>query len=132
MRWRKLHRFTALAWLAGLVHALGEGTDAGQLWFLAMVAVVAVPALALLATRLARSGGGAVGRTAGEAASDLEEPPVGPDVDHGRGSDRRLPAPALMNVSADGEHRALALDRRQDRLAAEVVAVGLVHVSLRR
>ncbi|MGN6871359.1 MAG: hypothetical protein ACTHMY_23425 [Solirubrobacteraceae bacterium] len=55
-RWRKLHRFTALAWLAGLVHALGEGTDAGQVWFLAMIAVVVVPALALLATRLARSG----------------------------------------------------------------------------
>ena len=48
VRWRKLHRFTALAWLAGLVHALGEGTDAGQLWFLAMIALVAVPALALL------------------------------------------------------------------------------------
>jgi methionine sulfoxide reductase heme-binding subunit len=58
-RWRRLHRFTALAWLAGLAHALGEGTDAGQLWFLAMVALVAVPALALLATRLARSGAGA-------------------------------------------------------------------------
>jgi len=56
VRWRKLHRFTALAWLLGLGHALGEGTDAGQLWFLAMVAVVAIPALALLATRLARSG----------------------------------------------------------------------------
>jgi len=61
VRWRKLHRFTALAWLAGLVHALGEGTDAGQLWFLAMVALVAIPALALLATRLARSGGAPVG-----------------------------------------------------------------------
>ena len=51
-RWRKLHRFTALAWLAGLGHALGEGTDAGQVWFLAMLAVVAIPALALLATRV--------------------------------------------------------------------------------
>src|SRR5205807_8929120 len=56
VRWRKLHRFTALAWLAGLVHALGEGTDAGQLWFLAMLALVAIPALGLLATRLASSG----------------------------------------------------------------------------
>ena len=56
-RWRKLHRFTALAWLAGLAHALGEGTDAGQLWFLAMIALVAMPALGLLSTRLARSGG---------------------------------------------------------------------------
>jgi sulfoxide reductase heme-binding subunit YedZ len=50
-RWRKLHRFTALAWLAGLVHSLGEGSDAGQIWFLAMIAIVVVPALALLAVR---------------------------------------------------------------------------------
>ncbi len=61
-RWRVLHRFTALAWALGLVHSLGEGTDAGQLWFLAMVAIVTVPALALLAVRglkasLARSSG---------------------------------------------------------------------------
>ncbi len=54
-RWRKLHRFTALMWLFGLVHGLGEGTDAGQIWFLAMLAIVAIPALALLATRLAGS-----------------------------------------------------------------------------
>jgi len=50
-RWAKLHRFTALAWILGLVHSLGEGTDAGQTWFLAMTAIVVVPALALLATR---------------------------------------------------------------------------------
>jgi sulfoxide reductase heme-binding subunit YedZ len=50
-RWRKLHRFTALVWLAGLVHSLGEGTDAGQLWFLAMIAIVALPAILLLFTR---------------------------------------------------------------------------------
>jgi methionine sulfoxide reductase heme-binding subunit len=56
VRWRKLHRFTALAWIIGLAHALGEGTDAGQLWFLAMLALVAVPALALLGTRLVRAG----------------------------------------------------------------------------
>jgi sulfoxide reductase heme-binding subunit YedZ len=67
-RWRKLHRFTALAWLAGLAHALGEGTDAGQLWFLAMLALVAIPALALLVTRVARGGGAGVGATAGPAA----------------------------------------------------------------
>src|SRR6516162_5875602 len=56
VRWRKLHRFTALAWLLGLVHSLGMGTDAGQAWFLGMVAIVAIPALGLLATRL--GGGG--------------------------------------------------------------------------
>jgi sulfoxide reductase heme-binding subunit YedZ len=54
-RWRRLHRFTALAWIFGLAHALGEGSDAGQVWFLAMVAIVALPALALLAVRLSAS-----------------------------------------------------------------------------
>jgi sulfoxide reductase heme-binding subunit YedZ len=50
-RWRKLHRFTALAWVLGLVHSLGEGTDAGQLWFLALTAIVVLPAVALLVKR---------------------------------------------------------------------------------
>ena len=70
VRWRKLHRFTALAWVLGLGHALGEGTDAGQLWFLAMIALVVVPALALLLTRLARSRGG----TAAPAAPPVPGP----------------------------------------------------------
>src|SRR5204863_8134876 len=48
-RWRSLHRLTALAWITGVVHSLGEGSDAGQLWFLVMVAIVIGPALALLA-----------------------------------------------------------------------------------
>jgi sulfoxide reductase heme-binding subunit YedZ len=55
-RWRTLHRFTALAWLMGLVHTLGEGTDAGQTWFLAMIGVVAVPALLLLVWRMSGLG----------------------------------------------------------------------------
>lgn len=50
-RWRMLHRFTALAWILGIVHSLGEGTDAGQTWFLAMTAIVVLPALGLLLTR---------------------------------------------------------------------------------
>src|SRR5919108_2781152 len=51
-RWRRLHRFTALAWAAGLIHSLGEGTDAGRTWFLAATAIAVVPALVLLAVRL--------------------------------------------------------------------------------
>jgi sulfoxide reductase heme-binding subunit YedZ len=62
-RWRTLHRFTALAWILGLVHALGEGTDAGQAWFLAMTGVVVVPALALLASRHLGFARGAAGPT---------------------------------------------------------------------
>jgi methionine sulfoxide reductase heme-binding subunit len=73
VRWRKLHRFTALAWIAGLVHALGEGTDAGQVWFLAMIALVAIPALGLLVTRLARSADAP--RTPG-AAGPVAEPQI--------------------------------------------------------
>ena len=53
-RWRVLHRFTALAWLGGLAHSLGEGSDAGEEWFLVSVATVSVPALALLAARLSQ------------------------------------------------------------------------------
>ena len=53
-RWRALHRFTALAWLLGVIHSLAEGTDAGQLWFLAMTAIVVVPPIMLLASRWLR------------------------------------------------------------------------------
>ncbi len=50
-RWRVLHRFTALAWVLGVVHSLGMGTDAGQAWFLVMTAIAVVPATALLLMR---------------------------------------------------------------------------------
>ena len=41
----------------GVVHALGEGTDAGRAWFLALVAIAVVPTLVLLLARLGlRSG----------------------------------------------------------------------------
>jgi sulfoxide reductase heme-binding subunit YedZ len=51
-RWRTLHRFTALAWLLGVVHAVGIGTDAGTAWFLAGLVAAVAPPLALLAVRL--------------------------------------------------------------------------------
>ncbi len=51
-RWRALHRFTALAWILGIAHALGQGTDAGTPWFVLGLAMVALPGLALLAARL--------------------------------------------------------------------------------
>jgi DMSO/TMAO reductase YedYZ heme-binding membrane subunit len=63
-RWRTLHRFAALAWILGLAHSLGEGTDAGQSWFLASVAIVAVPALTLLLGRRLGSAGAPQTRTA--------------------------------------------------------------------
>jgi sulfoxide reductase heme-binding subunit YedZ len=54
-RWKKLHRWTLLAWALGLVHSLGEGTDAGVAWFLVSVAAVTLPALALVAVRFSGS-----------------------------------------------------------------------------
>jgi sulfoxide reductase heme-binding subunit YedZ len=54
-RWRRLHRWTAAAWALGLVHSIGEGTDNGRMWFLAMSGAVALPALALLAQRFSGS-----------------------------------------------------------------------------
>jgi len=54
-RWRKLHRFTALAWILGVVHGVGEGTDAGAAWFLMGAAAAVIPAATLLAIRLAPS-----------------------------------------------------------------------------
>jgi methionine sulfoxide reductase heme-binding subunit len=97
VRWRKLHRFTALAWLAGLAHALGEGTDAGQLWFLAMVAAVVIPALALLATRLARSGSGAPG---GSPAV----PAAGPQISISRPSGPTLTTGVVPITASPPQH----------------------------
>jgi len=51
-RWRRLHRFTALAWILGVAHSLGEGTDAGKLWFLVATGIVVLPAGALLVVRM--------------------------------------------------------------------------------
>jgi sulfoxide reductase heme-binding subunit YedZ len=66
-RWRSMHRFTVLAWGLGVIHSLGEGTDAGQAWFLAMTGIVVVPALALLVARM--SGAGRQVSRAGAGAS---------------------------------------------------------------
>lgn len=51
-RWRTLHRWTALAWVLGVVHAIGAGTDASAAWFLVAAAMVVVPAAGLLTRRL--------------------------------------------------------------------------------
>ena len=52
-RWRRLHRFTALAWLLGALHGLFEGTDAGTASFLLSAAAAVPPAAVLLTARLA-------------------------------------------------------------------------------
>jgi methionine sulfoxide reductase heme-binding subunit len=53
-RWKVIHRFTALAWLLGLVHMFAEGSDVGKLWFIALIGLTAAPALILLIVRHGR------------------------------------------------------------------------------
>jgi sulfoxide reductase heme-binding subunit YedZ len=50
-RWRKVHRITALFWLLAIVHTIGAGSDAAQLWFLIISGAMVVPTALLLALR---------------------------------------------------------------------------------
>lgn len=50
-RWRRLHRLTGLVWIAAIVHTIGAGSDASQVWFLALSGVLVVPTAGLLALR---------------------------------------------------------------------------------
>jgi sulfoxide reductase heme-binding subunit YedZ len=51
-RWRYLHRFIPIFWALGIIHTLGAGSDAQQLWLLVAIAIPSVPALLLLLSRL--------------------------------------------------------------------------------
>jgi methionine sulfoxide reductase heme-binding subunit len=58
-RWRRLHRLTAVFWVAAIVHTIGAGSDVSEIWFLGLSGLLVVPAAALLALRwLQRSSGG--------------------------------------------------------------------------
>lgn len=76
-RWRRLHRFTALAWVLSIGHALGAGTDADTTWFLASMAIVVLPALTLLIVRLT-SGGGTATPASPRARPEPQRQPVRP------------------------------------------------------
>jgi sulfoxide reductase heme-binding subunit YedZ len=89
-RWRRLHRFTALAWLLALVHSLGEGTDAGTAWFLIAVGIVALPTLALLMRRLGDSGTGA-------GAAAPRPPPAAAEAPARAARSSAPPAPRLWS-----------------------------------
>jgi sulfoxide reductase heme-binding subunit YedZ len=71
-RWRVLHRFVAVFWALGIVHTLGAGTDAGQLWLLALMALPTVPAALLLLGRLL---GAPAGRAPARPLQPATEPP---------------------------------------------------------
>lgn len=77
-RWRRAHRLTAAFWLLAIVHTIGAGSDAVELWFLILNGVVVVPAALLLILRwLGRASdeGGAGTR----AADPRQGSPLGSD-----------------------------------------------------
>jgi sulfoxide reductase heme-binding subunit YedZ len=51
VRWRRLHRLTAVFWIAAIVHTIGAGSDASELWFLGLSGLLVLPAAGLLALR---------------------------------------------------------------------------------
>jgi sulfoxide reductase heme-binding subunit YedZ len=51
VRWRRVHKLTALFWLLAIVHTIGAGSDTAEIWFLAASGLFVVPAAALLALR---------------------------------------------------------------------------------
>jgi methionine sulfoxide reductase heme-binding subunit len=110
-RWKLIHRFTVLAWIGALVHTFTEGTDAGQHWFIALIALTAAPAVCLLILRLRK-------RWYGAGPSHPRRRPVGTAsarssaVEEQRGSGR-----AGVFVAKPMDSR--QLDRRHDRAAEE-------------
>lgn len=50
--WRRLHRWTFLVFVLGVVHALGAGTDARSTWLVVLLGLAATPVILLGARRL--------------------------------------------------------------------------------
>jgi sulfoxide reductase heme-binding subunit YedZ len=51
-RWKVVHRFTLVAWLLSFGHAIGSGSDAGTVWFLALMGILLIPVVFSLIYRL--------------------------------------------------------------------------------
>lgn len=51
-RWRTIHRATILVWALAVVHTLGAGTDATQLWMRAILLTTGIPIVFLFLRRI--------------------------------------------------------------------------------
>jgi len=75
-RWRRLHRLTAVFWLLAIGHTIGAGSDATQIWFLAVSGALVVPAVLLLALRwLGRMGSSGPASESGQPSFVRSDPP---------------------------------------------------------
>ena len=61
-RWRTIHRATIVVWALGVIHVLGSGTDAGQIWLRAILALSALPIVFLFLLRVLPRDPSAAGR----------------------------------------------------------------------
>jgi sulfoxide reductase heme-binding subunit YedZ len=53
--WRWMHRWTLLAYVLCVAHAIGSGTDARSAWFLVLLAALTAPVVAIGAVRIGRA-----------------------------------------------------------------------------
>ena len=51
-RWRTIHRATILVWLLAVVHTLGAGTDASEVWIRAILLTTGIPIVFLVLRRV--------------------------------------------------------------------------------
>lgn len=95
-RWRRLHSLIAVAWVLSVVHTLGSGSDAGQLWLRAVVAVPGIPIVYLLTLRLLKPATAPPPRprTTEDRARDAGERAHRRAGRHGGATPTRLSAPA--------------------------------------
>lgn len=74
--WRRLHRFTIVAYLLALGHVVGAGTDAMSWWMLGLLTVINAPIVFLFAYRvLPRAGRPSRSRASANAIASRPSPP---------------------------------------------------------
>ena len=73
--WRRMHRFTVLAYFLSLAHAVGSGTDASIPIVREAMLASALPVLFLFALRMLRSGARPAPRAKPEASHSAPRPP---------------------------------------------------------
>ena len=54
--WRFMHRFTIVAYVLAVIHAVGAGADARSPWMLALLTAITAPVVFLFAYRVLPSG----------------------------------------------------------------------------
>lgn len=72
--WRRLHRLTIVVWALAVVHTLGAGTDAGQVWLQGFLVLTGIPIVYLFIRRMLPEGGCARAPRPQRVASRPEAP----------------------------------------------------------